>query len=203
MEVTSSKLAKTARLWACWKCQKKKNHSTKWRTKFLSIVHHLTKDGHFLEHQNKFRCNSSHSKIVGIGEVCVQTDVGCTLTLKDVRHVHGLLLNLISKSACAGTECYFGNGRWKLTKGSLVVSGRRACDTLYKTCVRLCKSALNVVEDSYPNLWHRRLGHVGEKGQQSMASKGLIPYSKDTFIDPCDYCLFGKQHRSLSERHRN
>lgn len=28
-----------------------------------------------------------------------------------------------------------------------------------------------------------------------MASKGLIPYSKNISLDLCDYCLFGKKHR--------
>lgn len=42
---------------------------------------------------------SSHSKFVGIGDVCIQTDVGCTLTLKNVQHVPDLSLKSISKSA--------------------------------------------------------------------------------------------------------
>ena len=39
--------------------------------------------------------NSSHSKIAGIGDICIETNIGCTLTLKDVRHVPYLWLNLI------------------------------------------------------------------------------------------------------------
>jgi len=38
--------------------------------------------------------NSSIADIVGIGDVCVQTNTGFTLTLKDVRHVPDLRLNL-------------------------------------------------------------------------------------------------------------
>ena len=66
--------------------------------------------------------NTSYSKIVGIGDVCIQTDVGCSLTLRDVRHVPDLRLNLISGVALdrEGYVNYFGNGKWKLTKGSLV-----------------------------------------------------------------------------------
>ena len=40
--------------------------------------------------------NKSVSQIVGIGDICIQTSIGCTLTLKDVRHVLDLRLNLIS-----------------------------------------------------------------------------------------------------------
>ena len=39
--------------------------------------------------------NSSHSKIVGMGDVCFETNRGCKLTLKDVRHVLDFRLNLM------------------------------------------------------------------------------------------------------------
>ncbi|KAA8523891.1 hypothetical protein F0562_010314 [Nyssa sinensis] len=79
--------------------------------------------------------NTSHSKIVGIGDVCIRTSVGCMMTLRDVRHVPDLRLNLISGIALdrEGYMNYFGNGVWKLTKGSLVVARGKACCTLYKT----------------------------------------------------------------------
>ena len=142
--------------------------------------------------------NTSHSNIIRIGDVCIQTDVGCTMTLKDVRHILNLKLNLISGTSLdrARYESYFGNGRWKLTKGSLIIARGKACNTLYKTHVKLCKGVLNAIEDrSSPNLWHKRLGHMTEKGLQLLAKKDIIHYSKGTSLDPCDYCLIGKQHR--------
>ena len=39
--------------------------------------------------------NKSVSQIVGIGDICIQTSMGHTLTLKDVRHIPDLCLNLI------------------------------------------------------------------------------------------------------------
>ena len=39
--------------------------------------------------------NKSISKIVGIGDICIQTSMGCTLMLKDVRRIPDLRLNLI------------------------------------------------------------------------------------------------------------
>ena len=39
--------------------------------------------------------NKSVSHIAGIGEICIQTSMRCTLTLKDVRHIPDLRLNLI------------------------------------------------------------------------------------------------------------
>ena len=64
--------------------------------------------------------------------------------------------------------------------------------------MKVCSSGLNAVEnESSPNLWHRRLAHMREKGLQMLAKKSLIPipFAKGTVLNPCDYCLFGKQHR--------
>ena len=43
--------------------------------------------------------NSTFSSIVGIGDIHIKTGVGCTMVLKDVRHVPDLRLNLISVNA--------------------------------------------------------------------------------------------------------
>lgn len=40
--------------------------------------------------------NDKLSKIVGRGKVCLETNMGCLLVLKDVRHVPDMRLNLIS-----------------------------------------------------------------------------------------------------------
>ena len=40
--------------------------------------------------------NSGTSKIVGIGDICLETSIGSKLILKDVRHVPDIRLNLIS-----------------------------------------------------------------------------------------------------------
>ena len=40
--------------------------------------------------------NSSYSKIVGIGDVCIKTNVGCMLILKDVWHVPDLKIGRAS-----------------------------------------------------------------------------------------------------------
>ena len=36
---------------------------------------------------------------------------------------------------------------------------------------------------------------MNEKGLQILAKKNSIPFAKGTLLDPCDYCLLGKQHR--------
>ena len=67
---------------------------------------------------------------------------------------------------------------------------------LYKTQVKVCKGQLNLVDDdTSPDLWHKRLTHMSEKGLQLLAKQSLIPMVKDKSSNCCDYCLFGKQHR--------
>ncbi|KAE8672557.1 hypothetical protein F3Y22_tig00111837pilonHSYRG00278 [Hibiscus syriacus] len=68
--------------------------------------------------------NQDRSKIVRIGDIILMTGTGCKLILKDVRHVPTMRLNLIStgKLDDVGLINYFGQGKWKLTKGSLRMS---------------------------------------------------------------------------------
>ena len=110
--------------------------------------------------------NSSNADIVGVGDVCIQTNIGCTLTLKDMRHVLDLHLNLIFVHTLDLAEYHsdFGDAKWKLSKGSMIVARGMVYNTLYKTQVKQI-GRLNVVEDdASPNLRHRRLAHLSEKG---------------------------------------
>ena len=52
--------------------------------------------------------NSGVSKIVGIGDIFLETSIGNQLVFKDVRHVPNILLNLISTSRLddEGFICY-------------------------------------------------------------------------------------------------
>ena len=115
-----------------------------------------------------------------------------------MRHVSDIRLNLISTHVL-NKEVYgnsFRDGKWRLSKGSLVFARGKICCTLYKTQVKLCKDVVSATqEDSSPNLWHRWLAHMSEKGLQILAKKSLIPFAKGTSLNPCDFCLFGKQHR--------
>ena len=60
----------------------------------------------------------------------------------------------------------------------------------------MCGGQLNAVDDdTSPDLWHKRLTHMKEKGLQLLAKQPLIPMAKDKSSNPCDCCLFGKQNR--------
>ena len=67
--------------------------------------------------------NKYVSHITGIGDICIQTIMGCTLTLNNVRHILDLHLNPISIHMMDkdGYNHFINSSKWKLTKGSLVV----------------------------------------------------------------------------------
>ena len=46
-----------------------------------------------------------------------------------------------------GYHNHLGEGKWKLTKGSLVLARGKKNNTLYKTKVRLVKGEVNIVEN--------------------------------------------------------
>ena len=56
--------------------------------------------------------------------MCIKTNVGCMLILKEVWHVPDLRIIVLSTLALdrAGYSNHLGNGRWKLCKGLLVVA---------------------------------------------------------------------------------
>jgi ABC-type transport system involved in cytochrome c biogenesis ATPase subunit len=95
-----------------------------------------------------------------------------------------------------GLDSYFGEGKWKLTKGSLILARGAKQGCLYVTKTKLCKTDVNIVErDSNIELWHKRLGHMSEKGLHSLAHKDFLPELKGMTLKPCVDYLAGKQHR--------
>ena len=142
--------------------------------------------------------NNDVCKIVGIGEVHLETEVGCRLILKNVRHVPDLRLNLISigKLDDDGFYSSFANGTWRLSKHSLVVAKGKKCCSLYKSMMQLCKGEMNVSEgDLTADLWHTRLGHMSAKGMEILARKDKLPKLKGMPLYTCTHCLVGKPKR--------
>ena len=88
--------------------------------------------------------NSGVSKIMGIGDICLDTSIGNKLVLKDVRHVPHIHLNLISTGRLdEGFTNSFGESKWKLTKGFLVVAKEKKQNTLYVMEAKLHKGEIN------------------------------------------------------------
>ena len=51
------------------------------------------------------------------------------------------------------------------------------------------------------DIWHKRLGHISEKGLQTPRKK-FVPQLQDmTPLKTCDHCLVGKTHRVAFHTH--
>ncbi|KAL6333181.1 hypothetical protein AAG906_028364 [Vitis piasezkii] len=122
--------------------------------------------------------NSGASKIVGVGDIFLETSIENKLVLKDVRHVPNICLNLISTSKLddEGFTNFFGESKWKLTKGSLVAARGKKLNTLYVMEAKLHKGEINAVQKyASIDIWPRRLGHINEKRPQVLARKQFLP----------------------------
>ncbi|VFQ71427.1 unnamed protein product [Cuscuta campestris] len=77
--------------------------------------------------------NDGSSKIIGMGDVCLETSTGCRLVLRDVRHVPDIRLSLISAGLLddEGYANKFCDGRWKLSRGSLIMARGKKQNSLY------------------------------------------------------------------------
>ncbi|KAK8557617.1 hypothetical protein V6N12_009846 [Hibiscus sabdariffa] len=142
--------------------------------------------------------NQETSKIMGIGNVILETNTDCKILLKDVRHVPDMHLNRISagKLDDAGYMNLFGGGKWKLTINNMIIARGNKQGCLYVTQGKLSKGETNVAcGNSCLELWHKRLGHISEKGLQILAQKALILEVKGKAIQPCIHYLAGKQHK--------
>jgi len=68
--------------------------------------------------------NDGVSKVIGIGDVCLQTNMGMQLLLRGVKHALDVRFNVMSVQMLddSGYENHFGSGKWKLSKGNLIVA---------------------------------------------------------------------------------
>jgi hypothetical protein len=76
---------------------------------------------------------------VRMGDIQLETGIGCKFILKDVRYVLEMRFNLIfiGKLDDEGYHNYLGGGQWKLSRDSLILARGKKINTLYKTNARL------------------------------------------------------------------
>ena len=105
--------------------------------------------------------NNDRAAITGKGDVHLETANGTKLVIKSVRHVEALRLNIFSVQLLDkdGYSSIFGDGRYKLTKGSMVVAKGNRISLLYHVSANLSSVYANVLEKEDPCvLWHKDLG---------------------------------------------
>ena len=109
--------------------------------------------------------------IVGMGDVRILLPNGFVWLLKKVRHIPDLRRNLIfiGQLDNEGPAILFVGGTWKVTKGARVLARGKKTGTLYMTsCPRDTIAVVDASTDT--SLWHRKLGHMSEKGMKILLS---------------------------------
>ena len=71
------------------------------------------------------------------------------MVLIDVRHVPKMRFSFIfvRKLDDEGYHNHLGEGKWKLTQSSLVLTREKKNNTIYKTEARLVKGDVNIIEN--------------------------------------------------------
>ncbi|GKE95032.1 putative RNA-directed DNA polymerase [Tanacetum coccineum] len=67
---------------------------------------------------------------------------------------------------------------------------------LYMTHPKISKSIVNAIDnDDMTELWHKRLGHMSEKGMSILSKKNVLSGVYDINLKKCSHYLAGKQTR--------
>lgn len=178
-------------------------HETSWVIDSGASIHATSRRDFFTSYTsgdfgNVKMGNNGLAKAIGIGDVCLETNNGTMLVLKNVKHIPDIRLNLIStgKLDDEGFCNIFSDGQWKLTKGSMIVARGKKCSSLYFMQAKVSDCIINAVENEGTiELWHKRLSHMSEKGLMVLAKKNLLSGMKNAPLKKCAHCLAGKQTR--------
>lgn len=144
--------------------------------------------------------NNHHCAVVGIGSVVIKTEDGVVRILEEVTHVPDLKRNLMSLGMLDSTgHCFKAeSGVLKIIKGSLVVMKGSLKNGLYVLKGQVEAGEAEVVSESKKakaTLWHRRLGHVSERGLCKLSKQGLLCGDQVTKLDFREHCIYGKSQR--------
>ena len=126
------------------------------------------------------------------------------LVLHNVKHVPYIRLNLISAGLLDddGYHSNFGDGFWKHTKGSLIVARGKRNSKLYMAHPKISRDSVHSLEDTdMTELWHKRLGHMSEKGMSLLLKKNALSDVQKIHLKKCSHCLAGKQTRVSFKSH--
>jgi len=113
---------------------------------------------------------------VGLGDVNLKMSNGTKLTLKDVKHVLDIRLNLLSMARLCdeGYDSLFSRDSWKLSKGSMIVARGTKFSNLYLTHAKIIKDVHVVESVEKVELWHKRLCHMSEKDMVKLCKSNVL-----------------------------
>lgn len=119
-----------------------------------------------------------------------------------MRYILQFSRNLLYLGTFEELGCTFKseNGYLEVIKESRSVLRAKRHNKLYFLQRKSCVGETNVAKaGDNTELWHRRLGHVSQKGQDIMVKKGYLDGKRVSILDCYESCIFGKFHRASYE----
>ncbi|TXG58849.1 hypothetical protein EZV62_016678 [Acer yangbiense] len=150
-----------------------------------------------------FMGNDHALEIAGIGTIKIKMHDGTIRSIQEVRHVKGLKKNLLSLGQLddLGCKTQIENGILKIVRGALVVmKAEKITSNLYMLKGETLQEADSCVASNNHGeestiIWHRKLGHISERGLKILSDQNLLPGLKSVNLPFCEHCVTSKQHR--------
>jgi len=128
---------------------------------------------------------------------------GSIRTISGVQHVKGLKKNFLSgrQFDSLGYKIRTYNAIMKIIKGALVILKARKIaanlfvlmgETHYETEASIASASL---AEEKTMMWHKKLGHMSEKGLKILCDQKLLPGLTKVTLPFCEYCVTSKQQR--------
>lgn len=142
--------------------------------------------------------NDESCKVKGIGSVKIKMFDGKLRILTNARYVPELKINLISLGTlnASGYEFNTERGQIHVTKSENIVMKGEKNNVLYILIGETIVGKADVVMSNQDTImWHKRLGHIGERGLKELSSKGVFGGKGVSKLDFCEQCVLGKDRK--------
>jgi len=149
-----------------------------------------------------FMGNGHALEVIGVGIVKIKMYDGIVRIIQEVRHVKDLKKNLLSVGQLDNLGCkiHTEGGILKVVRGNLVVmKAEKIMANLYVLMAYTLQESnatlASMNQEEAVMMWHRRLGHMSERGLQILAERDLLLGLKEVYLPFCEHCVISKQHR--------
>jgi len=146
--------------------------------------------------------NNSYSEVKGIGSVRFVKKDGTSIVLQGVRYIPEISRNLISMGTleAEGYEFKGNHGILRVMQDSneFIRGRRRASLYILEAQAEMANSESLVTttgETDQTQLWHSRMGHIGQQAMDILSKKGCFGNDKISEIKFCEDCVIGKTHK--------
>lgn len=136
--------------------------------------------------------------VTKIGEIIGTSNTGVNITLKNVLYSQEFRENLlsVSKMVEAGINVKFYKDKALITKNEMVIAVAKRRGNLFEVKLQINKHEAKISKTETGNLWHKRLGHIGNKGLNEIIKYNMATGIENVRVDEfCSICIESKQCR--------